>query len=168
MPYGSSLAASIRLALSSVRSATPISLSNCHSALARACVSGLLSACVSDRPKLAICSFERFTFVAIGSPVLKRDVAYFERKSSARSNMSLDRCSVSLISVTALAARSLARYPLYEWVRRLNILPKGPFGSAYVSRRPLPLCGGSVGPMYPIRFGPSPRGGGGGVGVVVV
>ena len=36
MPYGSSLAASIRLALSSVRSATPICLSNVHSALLRA------------------------------------------------------------------------------------------------------------------------------------
>ena len=36
MPYGSSLAASIRLALSSVRSAIPICLSNVHSALLRA------------------------------------------------------------------------------------------------------------------------------------
>ena len=46
-------------------------------------------------------------FVAIGSPVLNRDTAFFDRNAAARSAISLVRWSVSLISVTALAANSL-------------------------------------------------------------
>ena len=45
--------------------------------------------------------------MAIGSPVLNRDIAFFDRNAAARSLIRSVRWSVSLISVTALAANSL-------------------------------------------------------------